>query len=530
MIEFKQMSREGVPVIQAKDIDRKFVSLKADVVIVGSGAGGSVMAYELAKAGKKVIVLEAGPYVPSKDFKEDMMDSMKRLYQDTGLQTNTTGDVVMLQGRCVGGSTVINATMAFRTPDAVLKQWGENHGLTNLAPDKLAPYFEKVEKRLGVHVNQPHEINETAVKVIQGCREMGWSWKPLARNVKQCALTGLCLAGCPSDRKLSMLVTYLPWAVAEGATIYSDTYVDLVNVKNGRASGVEGQIIDPVTKAVVAEIQVDAQVVVLAAGAVQTPIILQKSDIGYRSGHLGRNLSVHPAVTVLAKFPEPVYGWRGALTGVHVDEFLAPSKGGISMVSGLTAPVQLIAQGEQGTGSDHVRFMQEYKYFSALNVFVHDSGNGYVQWTGPVRGGDKKIEWNLSRDDFKTFQQAIGHAARIFFAAGAEKVYMPSFQRLIATSVFDLDKTIAAIDYGTVGLYSLRMLSYDPQGTCRMGADPFDSVVDPYGEVHDVRGLFVADASIFPTELTVNPQMSVYAMASYIADNILKRAGNFFWV
>lgn len=526
MITFKQMPRDGLPVTQAKDVKTKQLQLRADAVIVGSGAGGSVMAYELAKSGKSVIVLDAGRYVPSATFKEDMMDSMKRIYQDVGVQTNTTGDVVLLQGACIGGSSVVNATICARAPDDTLNRWVKEFGLTDLAPEKLAPYYDRVEQRLHVHTNEPHEINECAARVIKGCKEMGWSWKPLSRNVKQCALTGHCLAGCPSDRKQSMLVTYLPWAVAEGAKLYSDVYIDQVTTRNGRATGVDGRVINPDTKEVVADIHVEAQVVVLAAGAVQSPIILQKSDIGFRSNVLGRNLSVNPMVTVLGKFPDPVYGWRGALTGVRVDEFAAD---GITMESALASPVQVIAQGEQGTGSDHMRFMEEYKYFSSLEVTLRDDGNGFVHWDGPVRGGDKKIEWNMTKDDFERFQQAIGHAARVFFAAGAEKVYLPTYQRLIATDVFDLDKTIKAIDYGALGLYSLRMVGYNLQGTCRMGADPFSNVVDPYGEVHEMKGLFVADASLFPTELGANPQLTVYALSSYIADRMLARTSSYFW-
>jgi choline dehydrogenase-like flavoprotein len=532
MIIFKQVQKDGVPVTQAKDLDTKSLNLHADVVIVGSGAGGSVVAYEMAKAGRSVIVLEAGRYVPSASFKEDMMDSLKRIYQDVGVQTNTTGDLVLLQGACIGGSSVVNATICSRAPDEVLNHWVKDLGLTDLTPETLAPYYTKIEQRLHVHVNEQHEINACASKVVEGCKEMGWSWKPLSRNVKQCALTGHCLAGCPSDRKQSMLVTYLPWAAAEGGDhfrMFSDTYVDQILTRNGRAAAVEGRIIDPDTKQVVAEIHVDAQVIILAAGAVQSPMLLQKSGLEGHSGLVGRNLSVNPTVTVLAKFPEPVYGWRGALTGVRVDEFDTPHVGGYTMETTLASPVQLLYQGEQGTGTDHLRFMEEYKYFAAMVVTVHDNGNGFVHWDGPIRGGDKKLEWNLSREYFETFQKAIKDAARVFFAAGAEKVYLPTFQRLVSTSVFNLDKTVDAIDFGAVGLYSLRMFGYHPQGTCKMGTDPHTSVVNAVGESHTVGGLFVVDASIFPTDINVNPQMTVYAMANYISDHILKRATSYFW-
>ena len=234
----KIVASHGVALTQAKDITQTTLSLSADVVVVGSGAGGAVMAYELARAGKTVIVLEAGPYVPSSEFKEEIAHAMDTLYADHGGQTNKDGDILVLQGHCVGGSTVVNGCVAFRTPDFVLETWQRDHGLTDLTPETLAPYFQKVEERLSIHENQEAEINRNSAKVREGCEKLGVSWKPLKRNIKNCALTGHCLSGCATDRKQSMLVTYLPWAVAEGAKIYADTKVVKVLSENGKAAGV----------------------------------------------------------------------------------------------------------------------------------------------------------------------------------------------------------------------------------------------------------------------------------------------------
>ncbi|HQV40384.1 MAG: GMC family oxidoreductase [Moraxellaceae bacterium] len=526
---YRELPQDGLPVTQAKDIRDKEVHLKADVIIVGSGAGGAVAAYELARTGKSVIVLEAGRYVPSSDFKEDMTDTMYRMYQDAGLQTNSTGDVILLQGATTGGSTVVSATISARIPDRVLKEWGADHGLENLSPEQLRPHFEKLEERLGVHINEPHEINDAANLIVQGAEVMGWSWKPLSRNVKQCALTGHCLAGCPSDRKLSMLVTYLPWAIAEGAEIFVDAHVDFVTQRNGRASGVEGRFIDPDTKQVVSKFTAEGQIVVMGAGPIQTPLLLQKSGMGRQSGMVGRNLSIRPGVSVFGKFSDPVYGWRGALTGVHVDEFWNEKSNWTDMDSGVAAPAQLVSQGELGEGDDHIRFMKEYKYFSALNVFVHDHGQGFVQWIGDPYEGDKRIEWNLNRDEFNSLRDGLRRAGRVMFAAGAEKVYLPSYNRTAASNVFELDQAVDKITFGSLGLYTMRMIAYNPQGTCRMGKDPFTSVVNPWGESHELKGLFVVDASIMPTEITVNTQMTVSALASYIVENIIKREASYFW-
>ncbi|MDF2445699.1 MAG: oxidoreductase family protein [Moraxellaceae bacterium] len=526
---YKEMPQEGLPVTRAADISSKELRLDADVIVVGSGSGGAIAAYELARAGRKVIILEAGSYIPSADFKEDLADSMQRMFQDYGLQTNATGDLILLQGAMVGGSSVVDGTICERMPKEVLEKWQKENGLENLTQEDMNAHYDKIEKRLSVHPNEAYEINDNANIVISGCEGMGWSWKPVSRNTRQCALTGHCIAGCASDRKQSAMVTHLPWAIAHGAEIYTNARVDFVNIRNGRASGVEGRIIDPDTKQEVSRFYADAQLVVLAAGAVQTPLILQKSGIGGQSGMVGRNLSVHPSVTVLGKFPEPIYGWRGALTGVKVDQFNNEENGHILMTSGLAAPMQLISQGELGEGEAHVTFMQNYKHYAALNVFVHDHGQGYVHWDGDVDTGEKRVDWNLSRDEFLHFREALKHAGRIMFAAGAEKVHLPAYNLAAASNVFELDKSVDQIEFGAIGFYTLRMLAYEPQGTCRMGRDPFTSVVNPWGECHEVKGLFVTDASILPSETTTWAHLTVCALSSYIVDNIVLKSPSYFW-
>lgn len=527
---YKELPKDGIPVTQASDIRSSAdIIIDADVVVVGSGTGGAVIAHELAVAGKSVVILEAGRYVPSSEFTEDMAWALENLYQDVGTQTNTIGDTIILQGNCIGGSSVISATIATRAPDYVLQSWAKDHGIEGLAPEKINPYYDKVEKRLHVHLNEPHEINDCANAIIRGCEALGWSWRPQSRNAKQCALTGHCLAGCPSDRKTSMQVTYLAWAAAAGVKIYADTYVEQVLIKNGRAVGVSGRMIDPNNHAPVANIKVNAQIVIAAAGAIQTPLLLQRSKLPNKNDQLGRNLSLHPTSVVLGKFPVPVYGWRGAFAGMHIDEFLGEENGKMLMESGLAAPVQLMAQNELSMGVDHIRFMEEFKYFSALNILVPDTGHGFVHWSGPIRGGSKRIEWNMTKDEFKLYKDGLKRAGRIFFAAGAERVYLPTYQRIQATSLEELDDIVDSIDYGALGIFAMRLVSLNAQGSCRMGADRTKAVVDPYGQVYEVSGLFVSDASLLPTIAVQHPLLTVAALAHYIADQILTRHKGYFW-
>ncbi len=526
---FREVPKDGIPVTQARDYVEKNRRIRADVVVVGAGCGGSIMAFELANAGFKVVVLESGPYIPSSDMHEDMAETLQRNYVDGGLQVNSTFDVPIFEGRGMGGSTVIDAAVAFRAPDYILQRWAKDLKLPAMAPDRLEPFYRKVEQRWSVHINEPHEINENANKVIQGCDDMGWSWKPLARTVKECALTGHCLAGCVSDRKQSSLVTYLPWAVALGAELYSDCHVWKILIENGRAAGVMANIVDPESGEMVAEVRVDAQLVVVAAGAIQSPMLLQKSGLGVQSGMVGHNLYLNPFVSVIGRFPQAVYGWRGALSGVCVDQFLAPHDGKTFMISGLPEPVQLLSTGGLGVQKSHLRFMGEYRYYAMLQTFVQDEGQGYVHWEGHPVLGSKHIDWNLSENNFRDLKTAITNAARIFFAAGAEAVLLPTFDRQEVDSVFNLDKAMATITMPPKGMYALRVASLSPQGTCRMGADPFSAVVNEVCESYEVHGLFVTDASVLPESVTVAPKMTVAAIASYVADYIVKNHKSYIW-
>lgn len=517
----KIASSHGLAVTQAKDITETALELNVDAVIVGSGAGGAVAAYELAAAGKSVLVLEAGPYVPSSEFTEDFAEAMAQLYQDQGAQANAEGDLLVLQGRCVGGSTVVNGCVAFRTPDYILADWQKTFGLTNLTVEALDPYFAKVENNLGIHVNEEYEINRNSSVIREGCQKLGISWKPFQRNIRECALTGHCLSGCATDRKQSMLVTYLPWAVQKGAKIYADTKVTRVLAENGKASGVQAEIIDPKTKQKKASLMVKAKVVILAAGAVQTPLLLQKSGLANSSGQVGKNFACHPSLMVVGEHAEDIHPWRGAMLGVYVDEWAHPSKGGFILEGGGAGPVELSAVANPGLGKSFVDYMTNAKKLSGMVTLIHDHNVGEIHW----EKDSKKIDYSLSEHDFPAMKASIKAAARVHFAAGAKKVYVPTVQQLAIESEADIDRVVDSIAHEPM---TFRMVSYHPQGTCRMGVDAKTAVVNQWGETHDVKNLFITDASLFPTSIIVNPQVTVYTLASYISDNLIKNADQHF--
>jgi choline dehydrogenase-like flavoprotein len=503
---------ERLPLREASNTSERTIVREADVVVVGSGAGGAVMAYELAAAGKRVVLLEAGPYVPSSEFTERNADMFHRLFADHGGQTNTTGDLALLQGACLGGSTVMNGAVCFRTPPEVLAEWRADYGLTDLTPERLEPFFERVEKRLSVHINNPWEINENSRILERGCEALGISHKPLSRNIRDCALTGFCLVGCASDRKQSMLVTYIPWAIEKGAEVFADTRVERVVVQGGRATGVEAEMRHPETGALVATVRVNAKVVVLAAGAVQTPLLLLKNQLADSSGQVGRNFACHPSLGFFALFPQEVRAYQGGTLGSYCDEFEPPEKGGFILEGG-AAGVDFIAALAPGFGRENLAVMKRFNQLAGMVSLIHDGNVGRVEW----KKGKKAITYEVSEKDKPAIRQCMIAAAEIFFAAGAEQVILPTYEPIVLNHVDEVRAAVAKVE---IGPHTLRMTSYHPQGTCRMGSDPTRSVVNPQGETHDVPGLWIADASLFPTSIMVNPQISVYALATYIAEYV----------
>ena len=517
MTEPSPNTAPSLPVLtvqQPADMPERGLKLEADAVVIGSGAGGAVAAYELRQAGAKVVVLEAGPYVKSEQFTERLVESFQTLYEEGGNQTNKSGDLVVLQGACIGGSTVINAAVCFRAPDKVLEAWGENNGLDNLSPEAMAPYFERVEKNLHIHPNGAHEINLNGRMIRDGAKKAGIPAGPCSRNIKHCALTGHCIAGCKTDRKQSMLVTYLPWASELGATILSGTRAESFEVSNGRVTQVNAVATDANGRS--KPIEVKAGLVVVAAGAVQTPLLFQKNAIGNSSGLIGHNFACHPSTAMIGEHKDDVYGWLGATITTYAGNIEDPKEGSYLLEAGFLGPMSITTASDGGVGREYTDFIQNSKKFLASVTLIHDHNVGRVY----MENGRKRIDYDLDDRDFPSLQEAFRGAAKIYFAAGAERVFLPTTRRTVIESPDQIDSVINSLENGK---HRYKLTSYHPQGTMRMGRDPKKSVVGPNGLMHDLDNVYVVDASLFPTTLLVNPQETVYAMASYLSDGMLAR-------
>jgi choline dehydrogenase-like flavoprotein len=251
----------------------------------------------------------------------------------------------------------------------------------------MKPIFEKIERNLHISTVKPNETSVGAELIAIGMKKAGFPLGKARRNIKDCAITGFCFSGCTSDRKQSMLVTYLPWAVAHGATIYADTRVTEVLSSDGKASGVRAEIIDPATGQKKADVLVEAAMVIMAAGPIQTPLLLQKSGLANSSGQVGKNFACHPSISVTAEFPYEVNDFHGATHSLYMDQNTLPEKGGYILLNAIQEPVEASFSAEPGTGKPYVAYMTGYKNTIRLISLIHDKNVGEVKW----KNGQKEI-------------------------------------------------------------------------------------------------------------------------------------------
>ena len=493
------------------------VTEQVDVCVIGSGAGGAVVAKELAEAGRSVLIIEEGDYFTNDDFRGAPLERVLRTYRDQGTTMAYGRPVIPVPlGKAVGGTTVINSGTCFRPTEKVLRRWGTAYGLEGYDPQSLAPIFERVEGILNVMPVPWEIIGKNAEVFDRGVRALGLHGEPIRRNIRGCCGCGVCAFGCPSDAKQATHVSYLPLAAAHGARIVARCRAERLVVKNGHVRGVEASILDRGSDTVRGRLHVRADVVVVAAGAIHTPLLLRANGIGRRSGQLGRNLRLHPALGVSAEFDEELYSWRGTLQSYFVDH-LAESDDVMIEVTN-PVPGMHLATGHT-VGRDTKETLAKYKHMAVAGLFVSDSSSGRVVQLN--RHGRPLLLYALNRADTRRLIRGMALVADIFLAAGARRVNvaLPGLREV--TSRADLDALRSADRWGPE---ALTPTGFHPMGTCRMGPRADDSVVDLSGQTHDVQGLYVADASLFPTCLGVNPQVTIMAFATRIAQQIAERA------
>lgn len=480
------------------------LEVTADAVVIGTGAGGAPVAKELAEGGMSVAMIEEGRRFTTDDFTARPSEMTARLYRDAGqLVTSGVPPILLPLGKAVGGSSLVNSGTCFRTPPAVLEMWAERFGLAELAPGALDPFFRRVERELNVSQVPPELAGANTAVIKRGADALGYSGDYIFRNVRGCVGSGVCNFGCPTSAKQHVGITYVPKAWNAGATTYAGCRAEHLLRSGRRVVGVEARAASG------RRLTVRAGAVVLAAGTIHTPLLLQANRLGGESGQLGRNLSIHPCGGLRALFDEQVNMARGVPQAYYIDELAGE---GI-MFEGAAGPPDYLSLSVPYAGARHREVMERYLNLSQFGFMIADEGRGSVR---RLPGGRPLIRYDLVEADVRRFERAYRVLAEIYWAAGARVVYTP------VPGVPELrDGELAPLRDRRLRARELDAIAFHPLGTCRAGADPAASVLDGNLGLRGAEGLYVADGSAVPSSLGVNPQLTIMALATRLAYRLL---------
>ncbi len=496
----------------------KLVEASTDVVVIGSGAGGGAIAAELAEGGRSVICVEEGGYYTARDYSLDPAVSIPLLYRNGGSAPILgTPNIIFSEGRCVGGSTVINGGMSWRTPEKILKRWEWELGIPELSARALDPYFTKVEERVSVRPQDPESIGEDANLMAAGAAKLGYDFIPAMRNQKHCAGANNCAFGCPTDAKQSVLLTYIPRLLASGGSVFSSCRIDKILTERGRAVGVEGRFVHAETGEKGPRCRIRARVVVVAAGAIQTPVLLLQNGLANSSGMVGRNFLCHPNAKVVGVFDRDVHAWKGVIQGNQIREFIDEGL----MITTSMIPPGLVAMSLPHIGDELYEVMQDYRRMVVAGCLVEDTTTGRVTTD---LFGEAKMRYDVCDRDHAMLIRGVALTSEILFAAGARRCLLP-FDHL--PSIGSADEINRLYEH-PIPKDEIECLTVHAMGTAVLGRDPRHSVVDTWGETHDVKNLFIADASIFPGAIGVNPQVTIMALATRTGQYLLDNSARYF--
>ena len=507
------------PVVQA---DR--LPSSTDVLVIGSGAGGSVAAARLAEAGFQVVILEEGPLVQGDDFDEHEAQATERLYADQGLRATRDQSVGLFQGGAVGGGTTVNWLIMLRTPDQVLEEWAARHGVTGMSPAEMRPVFDRIEREVHARVvpDDAHSPNNRLI--LDGAARLGWRARSATINAKGCVRAGFCGTGCRYDAKQGALTVWLPRAIAAGAQLVADAAVERIALVTDGGPMPRKRVTvrrrDPATGAFVGIETIDARLVVLAAGAIGTPLILQRSGLG--GGGVGQWLRLHPTTAVSAVYPHEMYGAGGIPLSTICDEFSQSDANGYGYwIECPPMHPALASVANAGFGESHRALMTSFRNLGTLIGLTRDGAdrersNGSVAPRGDM-GSD--IRYRLGPADARHVQASIAAAAQLHLANGAREVCTLHTTPLRIRSEADL----AAVRAASVAPNDIGLFSAHVNGTARIGIDPRTSGVTPDGERHGVPGLYIMDGSLLPTAPGVNPQETIMAVTTVLVDRLIAR-------
>ena len=497
--------------------------LEADVCVVGSGAGGSVIAGELAGMGKQVCVLEMGGYYNEADFDQLELPAYQRLYLNAGPFPTADGQVTIQAGATLGGGTVVNWTNSLRTHPWVREEWAREFGLEGLDSSDFDGHLDAVLERTGANddcsdLNGPHE------RLREACQKLGYDFRLIVRNADRASYdpdsAGFMGFGDQSGAKLSTQKTYLADAASHGAEIVANCRAQRIIMEGGRAAGVEGLWIDPAGPAAngtPTPVTVRAPLIVVAGGSIESPALLLRSGIGGPAA--GNYLRLHPTTAVTGVYADDQRWWWGPPQAAMSHQFANLEDGYGFLVESAQATTGLFAAATPWrSGRDHKERMLDWSRCAPFINLTRDRGHGRVTIDA---AGNPVVAYPLSDElDVRNFRRGLAELIRLHEAAGAERIISigrsaPTWER-----GHDLDSFIDAVTTHSLAPREFGIFTAHQMGSCRMGSDPSTSVANPHGELHDAKGVWIGDASAFPTASGVNPMVTIMALAHRTAQAI----------
>jgi choline dehydrogenase-like flavoprotein len=510
----------SVPAVEGEirvfaDYERDF-SEEADVVVVGSGPCGSVVARELQRLGKQVVLLEEGPPFTPADFSLDGATSMSRTMREGGLRATRGYVMPTMQAICLGGGSLVNSAICPRAPDFVLDDWCSEYELERTTRKDLDPHYDAVAEFAGIAPTPENVQGRRNLLFRDACDALGYSSEPIPRNVRGCRGSGECFTGCRSRAKQSMDLSYIPDAIRRGTRVLTSVQVQGIVAEGDRASAVEGRVVAPFTGREGPRFRVRAKAIVLSAGCMATPVLLQKSgNLANRSGQVGENLQFHPGTAVMGVFPDLVHPQFGATQGYQSLQFM---REGFKLET-LWAPPGVLAVRMPGFGHTLKTHLAEIPYAA-----VWDAISSCHRSLGRVRARrgslDPALSWSFHPDDAKLVGRTLQVLTELFFAAGASKV-LPGVHGI--PDELHSPEEAEILRRREIRPTDLVVASNHVFCTTRMHGDPRRGVVDELGRCHDLENLYIADTGVFPRCTGVNPMFTGMALAHRTAGIIAER-------
>lgn len=511
-------SRTAADIVNATSLDHGAV-VRADVCVIGSGAGGSVAACRLAEAGLSVIVIEEGGHLDAPDFPVREGDATDALYADAGLRTTDDFAISLLQGRCVGGGTTVNWLLVLRPRPWAMHEWLEAHGAELLGERILVPEIERVEAEIGAGIVPAEAHSAQNRLLLEGCARLGWKVEHPRISARGCVRAGTCGLGCRYGARRGPLSVWLPRAAAAGARTFADVRADrIVYLEQGGPNPlkrVEATLLDQTTGAPRGRIDIEAPLVVLAAGAIGTPALLRRSGLG--NAATGRFLRLHPTTATFASFDHDVMGGTGIPQSAACTQFHDEDDGWGFWIECPPVYRGLAAASIPGIGTQHAAVLDQYPRLAAFIILVRDGMRGESQGAVTIdRAGRTRIRYRMGSHERRRMAEGLAASARIQLAAGAQAVRSLHVEGHPAAT----ERQAAAFAALDIAPNRMTVFSAHVNGTCRMGGNRRLYPCDPEGRVRGAPGVFVADGSLFPSAPGVNPQITIMAVASQVASRI----------